>query len=143
MTPEQMRELRAKRYNATVVSIRKPNPELMIMRIRPDFVRPQHKPGQYCTLGMFLFEPRYPGCEEEVLKDGEETSLARRAYSISCSVLDDNDHLLDLETTDWLEFYIVLVRSGGKGGRPPVLTPRIFLLKEGERLAVGEKIAGH
>jgi ferredoxin--NADP+ reductase len=143
MTPEQMLQLRAQRYNATAVQIRKPNPELMIVRVRPDFPRPVHKPGQYCTLGMFHFEPRFPGCQEETLKEGDEATLARRAYSISCSVLDDENRLLDLDTTDWLEFYIVLVREGGKGGKAPELTPRIFLLREGERLALGEKITGH
>jgi ferredoxin--NADP+ reductase len=143
MTPEQIMRLRAQRYNATVVHLRKPNPELMIMRVRPDFPRPIHKPGQYCTLGMFLFEPRFPGCEEEHLKDGEEANLARRAYSISCSILDDDHRLLELEKTNWLEFYVVLVKEGGKGGKPPALTPRLFLLREGERLSIGEKIAGH
>jgi ferredoxin--NADP+ reductase len=143
MTPEEMLQLRAQRYNATAVHIRKANPELMILRVRPDFPRPVHKPGQYCTLGMFLFEPRYPGCQEEALKDGEEVNLARRAYSISCSILDDDNRLLDIDKTDWLEFYIVLVKEGGKGGKAPALTPRIFLLREGERLAITEKIAGH
>src|SRR5438128_2407802 len=103
MTPEQILQLRTQRYNATVTHLRKPNPELMIMRVRSDFPRPVHKPGQYCTLGMFFFEPRFPGCQDETLKDGEDATLARRAYSISCSVLDDDNRLLDLDKTDWLE----------------------------------------
>jgi ferredoxin--NADP+ reductase len=67
--------------------------------------------------------------------------MIRRAYSISCPVLDDRGQLLDLQKTDWLEFYIVLVRSADK--RPPALTPRLFLLKEGDRIFLGEKITGH
>jgi ferredoxin--NADP+ reductase len=142
MTPEQIRQLRDKGYNATVVHICKPNPDLMIMRVQSDFPRPPHQPGQYCTLGMYNFEPRFPGCQEEPLRPGDENRLSRRSYSLSCSVLDDDGRLLDLDRTAWLEFYIVLVRQG-PDGHPPALTPRLFLLRQGERLAVGEKIAGH
>jgi len=68
--------------------------------------------------------------------------LARRSYSISCSVLDEEGRLLDREQVDWLEFYIVLVRESFKTV-PPALTPRLFLLREGDRLFMGEKITGH
>ena len=52
-----------------------------------------------------------PGCQEESLTPDVAARLARRAYSISCSVLDDGGRLLDIEHTDYLEFYIVLVRN--------------------------------
>src|SRR5215831_5927065 len=68
--------------------------------------------------------------------------MARRAYSISCSVLDDDGSLLDLDRTDWLEFYIVLVRETGRP-QAPALTPRLFMLRQGDRLFLGEKITGH
>jgi ferredoxin--NADP+ reductase len=142
MTPEEIAELRKKRYNATVVWLRKPHPDLMVFRVRPDFPRPSHKPGQYSTLGLGNWEPRFPGCQEETLQPGDEQKLVRRAYSISCSVLDEHGGLLELAQTDWLEFYIVLVRESGSEV-PPALTPRLFLLREGERLFLGEKIAGH
>src|SRR5207244_6441526 len=74
---------------------------------------------------------------------GEEGKLIRRAYSLSCSVLDERGELLDLERTDWLEFYVVLVRETEPGHKPPALTPRLFMLREGDRLYVGEKITGH
>src|SRR5205807_9284684 len=99
------------------------------------------KPGQYSTLGMGFWEPRFPGCQVEELDPKDESKLARRAYSISCSVLDENRQLLDIDHTDWLEFYIVLVRESEKK-QPPALTPRLFLLREGDRLYVGEKITG-
>jgi ferredoxin/flavodoxin---NADP+ reductase len=67
--------------------------------------------------------------------------LIRRAYSISSPILDSAGQLLDRARTDWLEFYVVLVRESDKG--PPALTPRLFLLNEGDRLFLGEKIAGH
>ena len=142
MTPEEVTQLRHNRYNATVVSLRRVHSDLMVMRVRPDFPRPVHKPGQYSTLGMGFWEPRIPGVQPEELAPGDERKLARRAYSISCSVLDDHHELLDIERTDWLEFYIVLVRESDKK-QSPALTPRLFLLREGDRLYLGEKITGH
>jgi ferredoxin--NADP+ reductase len=87
------------------------------------------------------WEPRAPGCQEEITKPGDEKKLIRRAYSISSSILDDEGNLLDRERLDYLEFYIVLVRHAEKA--PPALTPRLFVVKEGDRIFLGEKIAGH
>jgi ferredoxin--NADP+ reductase len=141
MTPEEIAELMQKNYNASVVALRLANPDLMVVRIKPDYPLPVHKPGQYSTLGMGAWEPRAPGCQEEVIAPGSETKMIRRAYSISCSILDDEGKLLDRTGVDWLEFYIVLVRDSEKG--PPALTPRLFLLQERSRLFLGEKITGH
>jgi ferredoxin--NADP+ reductase len=142
MSPEQIAELRRTRYNATVVGLKRTHSDLMILRLRPDFPLPRHKPGQYSTLGMGYWEPRFPGCQAEELAPGDETKLARRAYSISCSVLGDDGRLLDVEQANWLEFYIVLVRESDKP-QAPALTPRLFLLREQDRLFLGEKITGH
>jgi ferredoxin--NADP+ reductase len=142
MTSEDIEALRTKRYNATVIRLDLANPELMKIRIRPDRSLPPHKPGQYCTLGMGYWEPRLPDCQEEILTPGDETKLARRAYSISNPILDDNGRLLDLTQTDWLEFYIVLVRKSNKA-QAPALTPRLFTAGQGTRLFMGEKITGH
>src|SRR5262245_40719830 len=141
MTPEKTAELRA-RYNATIVRMIKPHSDLMIVRVKPDYVRPPHQPGQYSTLGLGSWEPRVEGCQAETIKPGDEEKLIRRAYSISCSVLDDDQRLLDITQTNWLEFYIVLVRDTGRP-EPAALTPRLFSLKEGDRMFMGEKIAGH
>jgi ferredoxin--NADP+ reductase len=141
LTPEECAELRKKHYNTTVVSMRWANDDLVVMRIRPDFPVPPHQPGQYGTLGMGYWEPRAPDCQEEDIKPGEESRLVRRAYSLSCSVLDDEGTILGPGPRDWIEFYIVLVRHAEK--RPPALTPRLFLLRPGERLFLGEKITGH
>jgi len=140
MTPVDSAELRKKNYNATVASLQLPNDELMILRVRPDAGVAKHRAGQYSTLGMGQWEPRAPGCQEETPKPPDETKLIRRAYSISCSVVDDSNQLLKRDEVDWLEFYIVLVRQAEKA---PALTPRLFMLKEGERVFMGEKIAGH
>jgi ferredoxin--NADP+ reductase len=142
MTPTQIADLRRQKYNATVVRLHKLHSDLLTVRIRPDFPRPAHKPGQYTVLGLGFWEPRIPGCQEEHLDPANLGKLARRAYSISCPVLDDEGHLLDVEQTDWLEFYIVLVRESDRP-QPPALTPRLFLLREGERLHLGETITGH
>jgi len=142
MDPAAAAELRRKWYNATLVWLRKTHSDLMIMRARPDFPRPPHKPGQYATLGLGNWEPRFPGCQEETLLAADEMKLTRRAYSISCSVLGDSGQLADLAQTNWLEFYVVLVRDSEKE-RPPALTPRLFMLREGDRLNLGEKITGH
>jgi ferredoxin/flavodoxin---NADP+ reductase len=142
MLPEQIAELRTKRYNGTVRSVKKIHSDLMIVRVKPDFPRPAHLPGQYCTLGLGNWEPRMPGCQDENLKPEDEAKVTRRAYSISCSVLDDRRELLDIAGTDYLEFYIVLVREN-PDGRPPALTPRLFMLNAGDRVSIGEKITGH
>jgi ferredoxin--NADP+ reductase len=114
----------------------------MVMRVRPDYTLPAHKPGQYSTLGMGYWEPRHEGCQPETILEKDLGKVVKRAYSISCSVLDDGGNLLDRSNADWLEFYIVLVRDSDKE-KPPALTPRLFLLREGDRLFLGEKIAGH
>lgn len=141
MIPAEWAPLREKHYNATVVSLQKPNSDLMVLRVRPDFPVPPHKPGQYSTLGMGQWEPRAPDCQDELPKPADDRKLIRRAYSISCSVLDEDGKLFDMPRTGWLEFYIVLVRQSDQG--PPALTPRLFTLNEGDRLFLGEKIAGH
>jgi ferredoxin--NADP+ reductase len=138
MTPEQIAELRRTRYNATVVAIRKAHDDLMAIRVRPDFPLPMHKAGQYTTLGLGYWEPRVPACQEEILKPGDEQKLVRRAYSIGCPILDGDGR--PMAPANWLEFYIVLVRDAEN---PPGLTPRLFYLREGDRLHMGEKFAGH
>jgi ferredoxin--NADP+ reductase len=142
MTDDQAADLRQKKYNATVAYLHKPQADLMIVRVRPDFPRPVHKPGQYCTLGLGFWEPRVPDCQPETLNPGQEEQLVQRAYSISCSVLDGDHQLLDIPNTDWLEFYIVLMRQSGTA-EAPALTPRLFTLNEGDRLFMGKKITGH
>jgi ferredoxin--NADP+ reductase len=141
MTPEEIAELRSRRYNGTVVSLRKVHSDLMVLRVEPDFPRPAHKPGQYCSLGLGYWEPRAEGCQAEALTADDTAKVVRRAYSISSSILDESGALIDTGATRYLEFYIVLVRENADG-RVPALTPRLFALREGDRLNVGEKITG-
>lgn len=142
MTAEEIAELRQRRYNATVVYLKFVNPDLMVMRVKPDAPRHPHHPGQYCTLGLGYWERRTEGCQVETLPPGDEAKVVRRAYSISCSILSEPGKLMRLEENDWLEFYIVLVREN-TDGRVPALTPRLFTLQEGDRIQIGERITGH
>jgi ferredoxin--NADP+ reductase len=142
MLPEQIVELRRKHYNATIAWLKKAHSDLLRVRIRPDFALPKHQPGQYTSIGLGNWEPRHPGCQDEVIKPGDETKLVKRAYSIGCPVLTDGDQLWQGIATGWLEFYIVLVRESDRD-RAPGLTPRLFLLKDGDRLQLTEKITGH
>ena len=66
MTPEEISTLKREQYNAQVVYLRKKNPDLMILRVKTDFPRPIHKPGQYSTLGLGFWEPRHPGLLEDL-----------------------------------------------------------------------------
>ncbi len=143
MTEAECDELRRQFYNATVVYLKKVHSDLMIVRVRPDFPVPSHKPGQYCTLGLGHWEPRVPGCQEEVDNPADVGKLVRRAYSIGLSILDENGRLFDFDTAHapWLELYIVLVRGAEEGS--PALTPRLFTLQTGRRVFLGTKITGH
>ncbi|MBY0459538.1 MAG: ferredoxin--NADP reductase, partial [Gemmataceae bacterium] len=142
MTADELDDLRRRRYNATVASLTLVNSDLMVMRVRPDFQRPAHKPGQYCTLGLGNWERRTEGCQAETLSPEDEVKVVRRAYSISCPMLTQSGELLNIAETDWLEFYIVLVRENADG-RVPALTPRLFTRRAGDRIQVGERITGH
>lgn len=141
MTPEEISDLRLKRYNATVTHLHKPNPELMMIRVTPDFPLPAHQPGQYCSMGLGNWEPRFPGSQDEDLKPGDESKVVLRAYSISHPILQDGQLLRPETQGNWLEFYVVLVLQS-PGGKPPGLTPRLFMLRPGDRLKLGEKITG-
>jgi len=143
MTPEQFTEFRQTRYNGTVVGLRKVHSDLMMIRVKPDAPKPPHEPGQYGTLGLGNFEPRMPGCQEETLKDGDEAKIVLRAYSISCPIYSEPGKLIDMFAQDYIEFYIVLVREGTDPAKAPALTPRLFMLKEGDRISIGKKIGGH
>ena len=143
LSPEEITVVRQSRYNATVSFVHKIHPDLMVIRVQPDFTRSHYHAGQYCTLGLANFEARVPGCQEEQLKPEDLPKLIRRSYSISHGFyLDSTDVIRDHGTDGWLEFYIVLVREN-PDGRVPALTPRLFQLLQGDRLQLGEKIVGH
>lgn len=111
--------------NAVVVKRIEMAPGLMILRVRTDgWDMPKFKPGQYAVLAM-------PGSSDRVeLSDPEEKpadpdKLIKRAYSIASSS----------KQNEYLELYITLIRSGE-------LTPRLFALKEGDKVFLAPKFKG-
>jgi len=134
--------LRESYYNGSIVHIREIHSELWVIRVRPDKGVLRFKPGQYTTLGLGYWEPRLEGTQREVLEPGMESKLVRRAFSFSHPVVNASGELISPEEVDYHEFYIVLVREKS-GTEAPPLTPRLFLLKPGDRLFIGDKVTGH
>ncbi|GMQ84661.1 MAG: hypothetical protein BMS9Abin07_0225 [Acidimicrobiia bacterium] len=137
---EEIDALRTEHYNATISYLDKVHEDLWIFRIQPDYGTLAYKPGQYTTLGLGFWEPRLDDQHEE-LDDEQLRKLARRSYSISSSMIGDDGELLDPAAETAVEFYVVLVESDWQG-TPAVLTPRLFLKEEGDRLFIGRKAAG-
>lgn len=138
-----IQDLRTKHYNATLADVRKAHDALWCFRVKPDFPPPAFKAGQYTTLGLGCWEPRHPAAlAEEDMDEKKLRRLGRRAYSVSHPVVDEGRNgALAPAGIGYLEFYIVLV-VGSEGGSAPLLTPRLFLLKRGDRLYMGEKFTG-
>jgi len=115
----------ASKYNATVESVERLNPDLFILKVRPDRVVEPFVSGQYVLLGLSTNVPRREGSEPE-FKEQKPDRLVLRAYSIA-----SGGH-----ETEVLEFYISVVANGS-------LTPRLVTVRPGDRLNMGDKIRGH
>ena len=114
-------------YNATVIGREEINPQLVILRVRPDATVFEFKPGQFGVLGLLGSAPRVAeaAAEDSV---SEPDKLIRRAYSIASSSVERR----------YVEFYLTLITSGQ-------LTPRLFALRHGSRVFVRlfpEKLQG-
>ena len=143
-TTEEIKALREQHYNATLTEILELNPELWIIRVKPDEELPPYKPGQYTTLGLGDWEPTNDPANNEDANENLKTKLVRRAYSMSFPMFENEPRqLLVPENMDYYEFYITLVARDGEPGQDPSLTPRLWLLKEGDRLWMGPKVTGH
>lgn len=138
--PEVAEELRRRHYNATIAGIEAVHDKLWILRVRPDGEFPRYQAGQYATLGIGFWEPRVDG-RREVMDPDRLEGLARRSYSISSSILGPDGELLDPADETTLEFYVVLVEADWRNA-PAVLTPRLFLKQEVDRIYLGRKVAG-
>jgi ferredoxin--NADP+ reductase len=138
---DEIHLLRQKHYNAQIVDRLDVHDELTILRVSPDDGTTGFAPGQYSVMGLGNWEPRVPGCQEEHLEEKNARRILKRAYSFSCSVLDEGGRLRRPDEFPYFEFYVVLVRRGDE--HPPGLTPRLFALGPGDRLFVGPKATGH
>ncbi len=141
---EEASQLREKHYNATITERIDAHSDLARFRIRPDAPIPPFEPGQYVALGLGNWEPRLEGTQEEHVPANKLRKLTRRAYSISCPLIGTDGRVAPVDSVDYLEFYITLVRSADSSDKkPPVLTPRMFKLSVGDRIEVQKKITGH
>ncbi len=144
LSDQEIAGLRDAHYNATIIERIDVHSDLARFRVRPDHPVPAFEPGQYVALGLGLWEPRMQGTQTEDVPAKKITKIVRRAYSISCPILDANSQLAPCDEIDYLEFYITLVRrAGSEDQKPPVLTPRLFLKNAGDRMVVESRIVGH
>ena len=131
--------LRERFYNATITDIRAHNKDLWVIRVKLDEPIDPFHAGQYTTLALGYWEPRVDE-EHDDLAEGQREKMARRSYSVSSSMVDEEGTLLGPHPEE-VEFYIVLVPPDRE--EIPALTPRIFGKKVGDRIFMGRKFAGH
>ena len=113
-------------YNS-YIEIYRSDDKSTIFRVFPDFPIRLYNAGQYGSLG---------------LKSSLGNKLVKRAYSISSSLIDiKTNKLLNNRDQKFLEFYINRVPL--LNDKKEQLTPKLFSLKDGDRLFCGEKIVGH
>ncbi len=137
---DEVKRLRSEYYNASVLHVAEVHRELRIIRIVADAENIAFAPGQYLTLGLGNWEPRVAGVDPERLDDLHRARMCKRAFSISCSMLDDAGVLRRPGEFPYLEFYVVLVRHAA--AHPPALTPRLFGRQPGSRLFAEPRAAG-
>ncbi|MEI8033486.1 MAG: ferredoxin--NADP reductase [Chlorobiaceae bacterium] len=111
-------------YNAAVAEKIMVNPDLMVLRIDVDEALEKFEAGQYILLGLFGSEKRSVNSEPEEFP-ADPDKLIQRPYSIASARTE----------TRQLEFFISQVKSGQ-------LSSRLFHLNVGDRLHVGNAIAG-
>lgn len=113
-------------YNSSV-EIYRSDHKSTIFRVYPDFPIRLYNPGQYGSLG---------------LMSESGNKLVKRAYSISSSIIDINtNEIFNNRDHSYLEFYINRIPL--LNDKKEQITPKLFSLKDGDRLFCGEKIVGH
>lgn len=111
--------------NAIVQQVVQVSPIMKVIRVAPlGWELPDFKPGQFVGLALPASANR---CAEATEEFSEPTpdKLIKRAYSIASSNV----------SKDYVEFYITLVHSGS-------LTPRLFDLKIGDKIWMGQRFTG-
>jgi ferredoxin--NADP+ reductase len=142
----------AAEYNAMVIGRVEVAPGLVIMRVAPDNLPFEFKPGQYVVLGLKATEPRLEEADADgpsiVAGEGpagtlESQSAVDAQAAAAARAAADPDRMIrrsycivsESRAGEYLEFYLTLIMSGE-------LTPRLFNLKIGDRLHVGPKAEG-
>ena len=114
------------KYNSTV-EIHRSSHEAVILRVYPDYTRHRFLAGQYGSLGLI---------------SDKGNKFVKRAFSISSSIINsDTRDLINQKDLNYYEFYINRIPICHKGREQ--ITPKIFRLKDGDRIFCGEKIVGH
>ena len=135
--------LRQEHYNASIIQLDFIHEMLMRVRVQADDGRLTYSPGQYTILALGGWERRMYG-PSRIAEEALSRRLIKRAYSISCPLLDAQGTLAPCDSYPYLEFYITLVpRSDEEIPKRPPLTPRLFALREGDRLHMSHHIVGH
>ena len=112
--------------NAIVAQRIEVTPSLIKLRAVPDgWELPDFTPGQYSALGLPMDAPRHESALEESHPPANPDRIIKRAYSVASSSV----------AKEYLEYYISIARTGS-------LSPRLFALKEGDRLFVSPKFKG-
>jgi len=112
--------------NAIVAQRIEVTPSLIKLRVIPDgWELPDFTPGQYSALGLPMTAPRHEIAEAESHPPANPTRMIKRAYSVASSSV----------AKEYLEYYVGLVRTGS-------LSPRLFALKDGDRLFISPKFKG-
>lgn len=140
LPPAEVQRLRSAHYNATLAAVVTVHSDLKIFRVVPDDSLPTFEAGQFVSLGLGNWEKRVDGVDEEQVDAAHYQRLAQRAYSISCSLFNEQGEVRRAPDFPYIEFYVALVRHGQK--RPPSLTPRLFALAPGDRMFVERHAAG-
>lgn len=112
--------------NSTLVHRDDVADDLAVFRIKPDGELFSFLAGQYTVIGLPASAPRLESSDADVSQSSTKTKLIRRAYSIASSS----------KINEYVELYLTLVRSGE-------LTPRLWLLRPGDRLWLGPTAKGH
>lgn len=111
--------------NGVVTQVVEVSPIMKVFRIAPiGWELPDYKAGQFVALHLPVSAPKIAQATAEETET-DPNKLIKRAYSIASS----SKH------KEFLEFYITLVHSGA-------LTPRLFNLKIGDKIGVGQKFVG-
>ena len=137
----ELDQLRESQYSADVIDRRLVHEDLMILRVRPDEPWWPFDAGQYAVLGLGNWER---GVDDD-WTGGEPAAttrprLIKRAYAITCSLLNDDAELVLANACDYLEFYITLVHPSRV--HRPALTPRLFAVETGARLFCSTRFYG-